>query len=165
MPPPAKAFFTGPERMVPFLDRINRLATKAAAYTIREVAGFAVGLVKANLWGATYRRGHLPVRRVTGHLARAVSLRRVTPLHYRVFMASEKTLLERPTKRRGVTSYDIIVHEGWRKGQGVRTSMPGRPYFRQSIELAERLFSYKMRKRYGIAVNQAWRESRAARIA
>ena len=67
-----------------------------------------------NLSGGEYYPGKLPVRRVTGTLARAYTIRMVTPYLFKHFMDYR------------VANYAAAVHEGTRY-------MKPRPYFRNAI--------------------------------
>jgi len=70
--------------------------------------------VARNLSGSTYFPGKLPVRRVTGTLARAYEVRMVTPYLFAHFMNSS------------VANYAKYVHEGTRY-------LKPRPYFRNAL--------------------------------
>jgi len=93
------------------LEEYGPVVEKIVAYGNTKVSG----AVARNLSGGSYYPGKLPVRRVTGTLARAYQVKKSTPYLFMHLMNS------------GVAKYAKFVHEGTR-------FMKPRPYFKDAFD-------------------------------
>lgn len=92
---------------------------KAYGPTVEKIVAYGNTKVGAsvikNLSGSTYIPGTLPVRRITGTLARSYRHQKITPYLYLHKMDSS------------IANYAAAVHEG-------RGHMPRRPYFKDAFD-------------------------------